>query len=39
MLGDFNLSTLKWTAEDMFLNYVTQNDMSLFNTFASAGLT
>ena len=39
MLRDFNLSALKWSTDDMFLNYVTQNDVSIFNAFASAGLT
>ena len=26
VLGDFNLSPLKWNADDTLLNYVTQND-------------
>ena len=39
MPGDFNLPTLKRNAEDMFLNYISQNDMSFFSTFASVGLT
>ena len=39
VLEDFNLATLERNAEDMFLNYFSQNDMSFFNTFASVGLT